>query len=41
MYKTKNDMSQKTRAILIELLNARLADSVDLMHQAKERRTGT
>jgi len=36
MYKTKNDMSQKTRAILIELLNARLADSVDLMHQAKE-----
>jgi len=36
MYETKNDMSQKTRAILIELLNARLADSVDLMHQAKE-----
>ena len=36
MYKTKNDMSQKTRAILIELLNARLADSVDLMHQSKE-----
>ena len=36
MYKTKNDMSQKTRAILIELLNARLTDSVDLMHQSKE-----
>jgi len=36
MYETKNDMSQKTRAILIELLNARLADSVDLMHQSKE-----
>jgi starvation-inducible DNA-binding protein len=36
MYKTKNDIPEKTRAVLVELLNARLADSVDLMHQAKE-----
>jgi len=36
MYKTKNDIPEKTRAALVELLNARLADSVDLMHQAKE-----
>jgi starvation-inducible DNA-binding protein len=36
MYKTKNDIAEKTRERLIELLNARLADSVDLMHQAKQ-----
>jgi starvation-inducible DNA-binding protein len=36
MYKTKNDIPEKTRSMLVELLNARLADSVDLMHQAKE-----
>lgn len=36
MYKTKNDIPEKTRGTLVELLNARLADSVDLMHQAKE-----
>jgi starvation-inducible DNA-binding protein len=36
MYKTKNDIPEKTRAVVTELLNARLADSVDLMHQAKE-----
>lgn len=36
MYKTKNDIPEKTRGILVALLNARLADSVDLMHQAKE-----
>ena len=36
MYKTKNDIPEKTRTVLVELLNARLADSVDLMHQAKE-----
>jgi starvation-inducible DNA-binding protein len=36
MYKTKNDIPEKTRALVIELLNARLADSVDLMHQAKQ-----
>jgi starvation-inducible DNA-binding protein len=36
MYKTKNDIPEKTRAVVIELLNARLADSVDLMHQEKE-----
>lgn len=36
MYQTKNDIPEKTRSMLVELLNARLADSVDLMHQAKE-----
>jgi starvation-inducible DNA-binding protein len=36
VYRTKNDIPEKTRAVLVELLNARLADSVDLMHQAKE-----
>lgn len=36
MYKTKNDLAEKTRAALVEILNARLADSVDLMHQAKQ-----
>jgi starvation-inducible DNA-binding protein len=36
MYKTKNDIPEKARGELVELLNARLADSVDLMHQAKQ-----
>jgi len=36
MYKTKNDIAEKTRASMVEILNARLADSVDLMHQAKQ-----
>jgi starvation-inducible DNA-binding protein len=36
MYKTKNDIPEKTRSTVIDLLNARLADSVDLMHQAKQ-----
>lgn len=36
MYKTKNDIAERTRGSLIEILNARLADSVDLMHQAKQ-----
>jgi starvation-inducible DNA-binding protein len=36
MYKTKNDLAEKTRAAAVEILNARLADSVDLMHQAKQ-----
>jgi starvation-inducible DNA-binding protein len=36
MYKTKNDIPEKVREQIIALLNARLADSVDLMHQAKQ-----
>ena len=36
MYRTKNDLPAPTRADVIVLLNARLADSVDLMHQAKQ-----
>lgn len=36
MHKTKNDLPEKTREAVIEVLNARLADAVDLMHQAKQ-----
>ncbi len=36
MHKTKNDLPEKTRHEMAALLNARLADSVDLMHQAKQ-----
>jgi starvation-inducible DNA-binding protein len=36
MYQTKNDLPAHTRAAVIEILNARLADSIDLMHQAKQ-----
>src|SRR5262245_47375244 len=36
MYQTKNDLPAQTRADVIVILNARLADSVDLMHQAKQ-----
>jgi starvation-inducible DNA-binding protein len=36
MYKTKNDIPEKTRTAVGTLLNARLADAVDLMHQAKQ-----
>ena len=36
MYKIKNDIAEKTRASVVEILNARLADSVDLTHQAKQ-----
>jgi starvation-inducible DNA-binding protein len=36
MHKTKNDIAEKVRGSLVETLNARLADSVDLMHQAKQ-----
>jgi len=35
MYPTKNDLPEKTRADGVTILNARLADSIDLMHQAK------
>jgi starvation-inducible DNA-binding protein len=36
MYKTKNDLPETTRVKICELLNARLADSIDLMMQAKQ-----
>ena len=36
MNKTKNDLPAKTREPVIDILNARLADSLDLMHQAKQ-----
>jgi starvation-inducible DNA-binding protein len=36
MYQTKNDLPAQTRADVIGIRNARLADSIDLMHQAKQ-----
>jgi starvation-inducible DNA-binding protein len=36
MFKTKNDLSEGTRAKVVELLNARLADCIDLQTQTKE-----
>ncbi len=36
MHKTRNDLPEKTRHEVAAILNARLADSVDLMHQAKQ-----
>src|SRR5882724_12561781 len=36
MYTTKNDLPAMTRADVTVILNARLADSIDLMHQAKQ-----
>jgi starvation-inducible DNA-binding protein len=36
MYKTKNDLPEKTRTEVIAILNAHLANSIDLMHQAKQ-----
>ncbi len=36
MHKTRIDLPAKTRAKLIELLNARLADAIDLQLQAKQ-----
>jgi starvation-inducible DNA-binding protein len=36
MYKTKNDLPELTRADVIPILNARLADSIALMHPAKQ-----
>src|SRR4051794_31301441 len=35
MFKTRNDLSEATRVQVIELLNARLADAVDLQTQTK------
>jgi starvation-inducible DNA-binding protein len=36
MFKTKNDLSESTRGKAIELLNARLADAIDLQTQTKQ-----
>jgi starvation-inducible DNA-binding protein len=36
MYPTKNDIHEKNRAPLAELLNARLADAIDLQTQCKQ-----
>jgi starvation-inducible DNA-binding protein len=36
MFKTKNDLPEDTRAKVIELLNARLADCIDLQMQCKQ-----
>src|SRR5262249_46574367 len=36
MAKTKNDLPESTRTKMAALLNARLADSIDLMMQAKQ-----
>lgn len=36
MFKTKNDLSEAIRSKAIELLNARLADAIDLQTQTKQ-----
>jgi starvation-inducible DNA-binding protein len=36
MYPTKNDLPESSRAKLVELLNARLADAIDLQTQTKQ-----
>jgi starvation-inducible DNA-binding protein len=36
MFKTKNDLPDETRARVINLLNARLADAIDLQSQTKQ-----
>jgi starvation-inducible DNA-binding protein len=36
MFKTKNDLPEQTRAKVVELLNARLADCIDLQTQTKQ-----
>jgi starvation-inducible DNA-binding protein len=36
MYTTKNDLAEQTRSKLVELLNARLADAIDLQTQMKQ-----
>ena len=37
MFKTQNELSEEVRANVVELLNARLADCIDLQAQIKER----
>src|ERR1700675_1978219 len=36
MFKTKNALSEATRSKVVELLNARLADCIDLQTQTKQ-----
>src|SRR5436305_15178740 len=36
MFKTKNDLPDATRVKVVELLNARLADCIDLQTQTKQ-----
>src|SRR5260370_35790497 len=36
MFKTKNDLSEAIRGKVIELLNARLSDAIDLQPQTKQ-----
>lgn len=36
LHKTKNDLPEKSRAQLVELLNSRLATAIDLQYQAKQ-----
>jgi starvation-inducible DNA-binding protein len=36
LHETKNDLPEKSRARLVELLNSRLADALDLQMQAKQ-----
>src|SRR4029077_5316407 len=36
MYPTRNDLPESARAKLVELLNARLADAIDLQTQCKQ-----
>src|SRR3954462_8982629 len=36
MFKTKNDLSESVRVKVIDLLNARLADAIDLQSQTKQ-----
>src|SRR5580704_3956059 len=36
MFKTKNDLPEATRVPVIELLNTRLADAIDLQTQTKQ-----
>ena len=36
MYPTKNDIHEKNRVLLVDLLNARLADAIDLQTQCKQ-----
>ena len=36
MHKTKNDLGQETREKVIDTLNSRLADAIDLKSQAKQ-----
>ncbi|HJT82574.1 MAG TPA: DNA starvation/stationary phase protection protein Dps [Chthoniobacterales bacterium] len=36
LHQTHNDLPAQTRVSVIELLNARLADTIDLLHQTKQ-----